>query len=146
MTTAVNSSLSARNQLQGTIKDIRSGQAMSVVTVKVGDKDFVSAVTNDAVRDLGLKVNDRVTAIVKSTEPMLIKGDETQLKISARNTVTGHVTSVKKGEAMGCVTLESGAFRITASITREAIDELEITNGDRLTAAFKATELMLQRV
>jgi molybdate transport system regulatory protein len=146
MSTAVKSSLSARNQLQGTINDIHTGQAMSVVTVRVGDRDFFSAITNDAVKDLGLKIHDRVTAIVKSTEPILIKGDESQLKLSARNLVTGHVTSVKKGEAMGCVTLESGAFRITASITRQAIDDLEIANGDRITAAFKATELMLQRV
>ena len=146
MPTAVSTSMSARNQLPGTITHIHQGQAMSVVTVRVGEKEIVSAVTNEAVQQLGLKNNDRVTAIIKSTEPILLTGDEGQVKLSARNKITGHVLGVQKGNAMACVTLESGGIRLTASITREAADDLRLNNGDRVTAAFKATEVMLQKL
>jgi molybdate transport system regulatory protein len=146
MATAVTTSMSARNQISGTIKDIHYGQAMSVVTIRVGEKEIVSAVTNEACKELGLKSNDRVTAIIKSTEPILITGDEGSVKLSARNKVTGHVTAIQKGDAMACVTLESGGLRLTASITREAADDLRLNNGDRVTAAFKATEVMLQKL
>jgi molybdate transport system regulatory protein len=146
MATAVSTNISARNQLAGTVKDIRQGQAMSVVTVKVGEKDIYSAVTNEAIKELDLKANDRVAAIIKSTEPILITGDESTVKLSARNKILGRVTGVQKGNAMACVTLESGGFNLTSSITRQAADELGLKNGDRVTAAFKATEVMLQKL
>jgi molybdopterin-binding protein len=37
--------LGARNQFQGTVTKIAKGQAMAEVTVKVGNVDFVAAIT-----------------------------------------------------------------------------------------------------
>ena len=53
--------LSARNQFQGNVIKITEGQAMAEVTVKVGNLDFVAAITEGSVKQMGLKVNDRVT-------------------------------------------------------------------------------------
>jgi molybdopterin-binding protein len=145
MATQVRNQISARNQIDGRIATINSGEAMSIVTVNAGDQRIVSAITNEAVKELGLKVNDSVTALVKSTETMLVKGDAAQLKISARNKLTGQVAGIQKGNAMGCVTLNVGNFQLGAAITREAIDDLQLNNGDRVTALFKATEVMLQK-
>ena len=49
--------LSARNQFQGTVTKITEGQAMAEVTVKVGNLDFVAAITEGSVKSMGLKVN-----------------------------------------------------------------------------------------
>ena len=65
--------LSARNQFQGTITHIKQGQAMAEVTVKVGNLEFVSAITEGSVKHLALKVNDAVTVAVKATEVMIGK-------------------------------------------------------------------------
>lgn len=65
--------LSARNQFQGTVTRITEGQAMAEVTVKVGTLEFVVAITEGSVKNMGLKVNDSVTIAIKATEVMVGK-------------------------------------------------------------------------
>ena len=65
--------LSARTQFQGTVTKITEGQAMAEVTVKVGNLDFVAAITEGSVEGMGLKANDSVTVAVKATEVMIGK-------------------------------------------------------------------------
>lgn len=65
--------LSARNQFQGTITRITEGQAMAEVTIKVGTLEFVAAITEGSVKNMGLKVNDSVTVAIKATEVMVGK-------------------------------------------------------------------------
>ena len=66
--------LSARNQLQGTIEDVKLGDVMAHVTVRVGDNLIESVITRASAEALGLKRGDRVTAVIKSTEVMIQKG------------------------------------------------------------------------
>jgi len=65
--------LSARNQFQGNVVRINEGQAMAEVVVKVGALEFVAAITEGSVKNMGLKVNDHVTVAVKATEVMIGK-------------------------------------------------------------------------
>ena len=65
--------LSARNQFQGTVTKIKEGQAMAEVTVKVGNLEFVAAITDGSVKNMNLKVNDAVTVAIKATEVMVGK-------------------------------------------------------------------------
>jgi len=65
--------LSARNQFQGTVTHITQGQAMAEITVKVGNLEFVAAITEGSVKNMGLKVNDNVTVAIKATEVMVGK-------------------------------------------------------------------------
>jgi molybdate transport system regulatory protein len=145
MATATGNQISARNQIRGTVGQLKAGQAMTLVHINAEGQRLVSAITNESVQELGLKSGDPVIALVKSTDAMLIKGDAAQVKISARNRLAGQVTSVQKGNAMAYVTLKVGELQLGASITSEALDELQINNGDRATAVIKATEVMLQK-
>jgi molybdate transport system regulatory protein len=131
-------SISARNKIQGQILAIHAGEVMSLVTVQAGENRLVAAITNEGVKELQLKQKDQVTAVVKST-----KGDTGGIKISARNRLKGQVASVQKGEAMGLVTVTVGPLHLGAAITRQAIDELGLTQGDAVTVVIKATEVML---
>ncbi|HJT89037.1 MAG TPA: TOBE domain-containing protein [Bryobacteraceae bacterium] len=65
--------LSARNQLQGRIKDIKLGSIMAHVVVQVGENEIESVITRRSVEELNLKTGDTVTAVIKSTEVMLQK-------------------------------------------------------------------------
>lgn len=65
--------ISARNQLQGTVKGIALGQVMAEVTINVGGQEIVAAITRHSVESLGLKEGDSVTAIIKATEVMVMK-------------------------------------------------------------------------
>ncbi len=65
--------LSARNQFQGTVTKITEGQAMAEVTVKVGNLEFVAAITEWSVKHMGMKTNDSFIVAVKATEVMIGK-------------------------------------------------------------------------
>ena len=65
--------LSARNQVEGTVTNLTQGQAMAEVTVKVGNLQFVSAITEGSVKNMGHKVNDTVTVGIKATDVMVGK-------------------------------------------------------------------------
>ena len=65
--------ISARNQLKGTVKDVKRGSIMAEVLVDIGGQQVVSAITVSSVDRLKLAVGDRVTVIVKSTEVMIGK-------------------------------------------------------------------------
>lgn len=136
--------ISARNKLQGRVSAIKAGEAMSLVTIDAQGTKIVAAVTNQGVEELKLKQHDEVTAVIKSTEVMLMKGGG-QATFSARNRFAGQVESVQKGVAMGLVTVKMGKFHLGAAITREAIDEMGLKQGDQVTALVKATEVMLMK-
>jgi molybdopterin-binding protein len=64
--------ISARNQLRGRVEDIVLGVVTAKVTVRVGDNLVESVITRQSVEDLAIKVGGEVTAIIKSTEIMLM--------------------------------------------------------------------------
>lgn len=65
--------LSARNQFQGSVTKITEGQAMAEVVVKVGGLEFVSAITEGSVKNMGIKVGDSVTVAIKATDVIVGK-------------------------------------------------------------------------
>jgi molybdopterin-binding protein len=65
------------------------------------------------------------------------------MKISARNQLSGTVTSIRKGEAIANVAIDVAGQRLVASITAEAVDELGLTEGTDVTAVIKASDVMI---
>ena len=66
-------SISARNHLKGKITDIKLGDIMAQVTVKVGQNMIESVITRQSAEELKLKKGDEVTAVVKATEVTISK-------------------------------------------------------------------------
>jgi molybdopterin-binding protein len=69
----------------------------------------------------------------------------TEDSFSARNRFPGTITSVEVEGVMALVEIESGPHRITAAITRDAVEELGLVEGTRATATVKATSVMVER-
>jgi molybdopterin-binding protein len=63
--------LSARNQLSGTVAEIRRGEAIANVVLDVKGQRLVASITVEAVDDLGLAVGSSVTAIVKASDVII---------------------------------------------------------------------------
>jgi len=80
-----------------------------------------------------------------------IMGDETYweavgLKISARNRLKGTVQKVEKGIITAKVKIKIEApATITAIISKEAVEELDVKAGDTIEAVIKATEVMIAK-
>lgn len=65
--------LSARNQLPGTVVDVRLGEIMAHVVVRVGDNLVESVITRTSADEMKLQKGDPVLVVVKSTEVMIQK-------------------------------------------------------------------------
>jgi molybdopterin-binding protein len=66
--------LSARNRLQGEVVEIEFGGVMAHVVIRVGKNLIESVITKRSAEEMKLKVGDKVSAVIKSTEVMLEKG------------------------------------------------------------------------
>jgi molybdopterin-binding protein len=67
------------------------------------------------------------------------------MPISARNRLKGTVEEVVLGTVMAHIVVRVGDNLIESAITRRSADELQIKNGDTVTAIIKSTEVMIQK-
>lgn len=66
------------------------------------------------------------------------------MNLSIRNQIPGTVTTVTPGEVMAAVRLRlTGGQDVTAAVTLEAVDELNLAPGASVQALVKATEVAL---
>lgn len=63
--------LSARNQLKGKVVEVTKGQTTSHIRIDIGGAIVTASITNEAVDDLGLKVGQEATAIIKASDVMV---------------------------------------------------------------------------
>lgn len=135
-------SLSIRNQLPGTVASVTPGEAMATVKVRLqGGQEITSAITREAVRELGLAEGSSVRTLFKSTEVALATGPVEGLSI--RNRIPGTVAEVTTGGAMASVKVDVEGGGLTAAITREAVTDLGLTIGTSVVALIKSTEISL---
>jgi molybdopterin-binding protein len=64
--------ISARNQIKGTVVEVKKGATTSHVRVDIGNGQIItSSITNEAVDDLGIKVGGKATVVVKASDVMI---------------------------------------------------------------------------
>jgi molybdopterin-binding protein len=62
---------SIRNEIPGTVKEIISDKVLSEIIVETRIGEMAAVITTRSVQDMGLKVGDRVAALVKATNVFL---------------------------------------------------------------------------
>ena len=64
----------ARNQIQATVVQIKTGDVMSQVALEaVGPVHMTSVLTTDSLAELGIKPGDKVRVIVKAIHVLVVK-------------------------------------------------------------------------
>jgi len=64
--------ISARNQIKGTVIDVKKGATTSHVRVDIGNGQIVtSSITNESVDELGIKAKSSVIVVVKASDVMI---------------------------------------------------------------------------
>ncbi|KZL90814.1 TOBE domain-containing protein [Clostridium magnum] len=134
--------ISARNQFIGKIIEVKEGAVNAIVILEIaGGNKVSSTISLNAVKDLEIVVGRTATAVIKSTSVMLASSN---LKISARNQLTGKVIEIKEGAVNNIVIVEiAGGNKVSATISVSAVKELEIAVGSEVTAIIKSTSVML---
>ena len=64
--------ISARNQIKGTVLEVKKGATTSHVRVDIGHGQIItSAITNESVDELGIKAKGHVIVVVKASDVMI---------------------------------------------------------------------------
>lgn len=114
---------------------------MGTVRIALANGDtLTSAVTMDAIKDVGIGIGSAVEVLVKSTDVSLATGETSGLTI--RNRLGGTLVGIDTGGAMALVRIDLGTdIELTAAITRASADELKLAPGLPVTALIKSTEV-----
>lgn len=67
--------ISARNVIDGVVKEIRKGVTTSHVVIAVSGTTLTASITNESVDELGLQPGMKVKAVVKSSDVMVAVPD-----------------------------------------------------------------------
>lgn len=135
---------SARNQFLGKIASVNPGPTTTTVSVALdGGQQITASLATLAAQELQVQTGKEALALVKSSEVVLVT-DFGGYKLSARNQLAGTVSRVQRGAVSTLVglTLPGGAV-VTASVTNDAVDALNLAVGQPATAVFKAYAVML---
>src|SRR5512134_2898518 len=62
--------ISGRNQLRGTIEEVRVDGVLAQVRLRIGSQSLTAIITRDAVEELKLRRGDAAVAVIKATEVM----------------------------------------------------------------------------
>jgi molybdate transport system regulatory protein len=135
--------ISARNQIAGTVAEVREGAVNGIVVIESGCTRITADITMEAIRELGLEAGKPAIAVIKASNVMIAAGSE-KLALSARNQFAGKVVKVEKGAVNGRVSVECACGKVfSASITNEAIDQLGLTVGAEAVAVVKSTDVLV---
>ena len=64
--------ISARNQIKGSVVEVKKGATTSHVRVDIGGGNVLtSSITNEAVDELGIKAKGHVTVVIKASDVMI---------------------------------------------------------------------------
>lgn len=135
---------SARNQLTGVVRFIKQGAVNCEVGVLLpSGHELVATITLESCLNLGLQEGSTVIALVKSTS-IIVATDLNHIKLSARNQLQGVISNVERGAVNSVVTLDLGkGVLITAGITMQSAEQLDIHPGQHAMAIFKAGSVIL---
>jgi molybdate transport system regulatory protein len=135
--------ISARNKIHGKIELIEADRVNAQVYVKLkSGYTIVSVITNSAVKELELKVDDEVSAIFKSSSVIL--STDNALSISARNKFKGTISSIGSGEINSEVVVDIGNNdKLVAVITSSSVDTLKLHKGKEVSLIIKSSDVMI---
>lgn len=136
--------ISARNQIIGKIIDINLGSVNAQITLELkSGKQLVSIITLSSVDNLGLNLNDEVIALIKSSNVLI--STDTDLKISARNTLRGKIEKINKGDVNSEVTIDVDGDKVVTVLTTSSLENLNLKVGLEVDAIIKASDIMIGR-
>ncbi|MBF0585642.1 TOBE domain-containing protein [Prosthecochloris sp. N3] len=136
--------VSARNIFSGTISRIVRAPVNAEVTLTLkGGIPLTANVTSGAIDKLGLREGMSAYAIIKSSA-VIIGREIDSGKVSTRNVLCGTVERIVDSQVNTEVELDIGGGNIiTSIITHTSADTLELTEGAKACAMFKASSVII---
>ncbi|MEJ2453649.1 MAG: TOBE domain-containing protein [Candidatus Thiodiazotropha sp.] len=135
---------SARNQFQGKVAMISAGPINSEVSLAINERDRLTAIiTSESVEQLGLSLGSEAYALIKASFIILTPDDDRCIS-SARNRLCGTLRELRHGPVSSEAIIElEGGKTLTAIITDESAQAMQLDRGTRVCALIKASHVIL---
>ncbi|MGS2765159.1 TOBE domain-containing protein [Sinomicrobium sp. M5D2P9] len=129
------------NSFTGHITDIRSSDALSVITVNINAVLFKAIVIDSPETATWLVSGHPVQVQFKETEVVLATGENPA--VSLQNRVKGHISAIEKGELLSRIVIRTAIGDIVSIISTDAAGQLVLREGTEVTAMIKLNEIIL---
>ncbi|MCC4212782.1 TOBE domain-containing protein [Leeuwenhoekiella parthenopeia] len=131
------------NELRGHIKTVEVSGNLSLVGVELQNGQLFKAIVIDTPQSASyLKPETAVAVVFKETE--VIIGTGTQFQISLQNQIPATIAQLEQGKLLSKLKLETTNGSISAIISSNAVDNLNLELGQEVTAMIKLNEVMLR--
>lgn len=136
--------VSARNQLTGKVTRIITGAVNNEVDITLEHGEVLTTViTKESCEALDIRNGKEAIAIIKAPWVVLANVDS-GLRFSARNQFRGKITKIVNGAVNSTIHLKTEkGLPLTAIITNEGRDEMELHEGNEVIALVKASGVIL---
>ena len=130
--------------LPGTVLAVKAGAVNSEISIGLpGGQTLTATVTNESCEELALAPGRAVIALVKSSH-IIVATDLAHIRLSARNQIEGIIEHIERGAVNALVSINAGeGVCLTAGITIQSAESLDLHPGQRATAIFKAGSVIL---
>lgn len=129
------------NRLKGTITNVESTDAISLVDVAVGADGFSSIVLETPQTSPFIAPGRKVWLLFKETEVSINK--DIGARLSLRNRMKSTVKEVEKGKVLARVVLDYAGNDVVSVITSRSVERLGIAVGDAVEGLVKANEMLI---
>ena len=135
---------SARNQFFGKVTAVKAGAVNDEIDVEiVGRQKIVAIITCESTKNLGLKTDVEVFALIKASSVIIMTDDE-GARLSTRNRLSGKVSHLQTGAVNSEVVIDiPGGGAIVSIITNESATKLGLKVGKEASAIFKALSVII---
>ncbi len=131
---------SARNQLFGRVKEVCKGKISSKILILVDeDIEIVSSITNQSIKELGIKKGQNVFVLIKA--PWIKISKE---KIESENQINCVIKDVKTEDTSVELTLKvNPTISLIAVMQTEKFKALHVEKNEKIIASFKPNDAII---
>ncbi|MBS1154762.1 MAG: modE [Proteobacteria bacterium] len=134
---------SARNQFVGPIIAMREGAVNYEVCLRLDEaNEIVSVITRESAENLELAIGKEIYALIKASSVILLTDEH--VRTSARNQLWGEISHIHTGAVNSEITMTlPGGKVLTAIVTCESVENLQLAVGQKACAIFEASSVIL---
>ena len=129
------------NQLKGTIIGIKVNGNLSLIDMDVKGETFKAILIETPETLEFLKTGNEINIMFKETEVVI--GKKEYHAISLRNRLLCKIESIKMGPLLSKISMSHSAGNIGSIITSNAVESLELVEGEEVWAMIKTNEVTI---
>lgn len=129
------------NVLSGKISSVTPSGDLSLVKVDCSGVMISAIVIDTPATAPYLQTGHLIKLLFKETEVIIGKGHEHE--ISLQNRLNGEITHIEEGKLLSKITITAVTGPITSIITTNAVRQLGLAKGAKVSALIKTNEIML---